>query len=91
MNYNQNDLTVLRSVVGRTFPTHPYFSRQMGNGQLALFNLLKAYSLVDEGVGYCQGLSFVAGVLVMNVSRKLDRNLNSFKKYIRTRNKLVDW
>ncbi len=53
---------------GRTFPNHPYFSRQLGAGQLSLFNLLKAYSLVDKEVGYCQGLSFVAGVLLMHVS-----------------------
>ncbi|KAH3831246.1 hypothetical protein DPMN_104508 [Dreissena polymorpha] len=55
---------------GRTFPGHPYFSLQLGSGQLALFNLLKAYSLMDQDVGYCQGLSFVAGILLMHV-RKL--------------------
>ena len=38
------------------------------NGQLALFNLLKAYCLMDQDVGYCQGLSFVAGILLMHVS-----------------------
>ena len=55
--------------LGRTFPTHPYFSRQLGAGQLSLFNLLKAYSLIDKEVGYCQGLSFVAGILLMHVSK----------------------
>jgi hypothetical protein len=55
---------------GRTFPGHPYFSAQLGPGQLSLFNLLKAYSLLDEEVGYCQGLSFVAGVLLMHVSEQ---------------------
>ncbi|XP_064636063.1 TBC1 domain family member 1-like isoform X2 [Lineus longissimus] len=53
--------------LGRTFPTHPYFNTQLGAGQLALFNLLKAYSLLDKEVGYCQGLSFVAGVLLMHM------------------------
>lgn len=53
---------------GRTFPSHPYFSTQLGPGQLSLFNLLKAYSLLDEEVGYCQGLSFIAGILLMHVS-----------------------
>jgi len=52
---------------GRTFPSHPYFSTQLGPGQLSLFNLLKAYSLLDEEVGYCQGLSFIAGILLMHV------------------------
>jgi len=54
--------------LGRTFPSHPYFSSHLGPGQLALFNLLKAYSLLDYEVGYCQGLSFVAGVLLLHVS-----------------------
>jgi len=54
--------------LGRTFPNHSYFSSPLGPGQLALFNLLKAYSLLDPEVGYCQGLSFVAGVLLLHVS-----------------------
>ncbi|XP_042627649.1 TBC1 domain family member 1-like isoform X2 [Cyprinus carpio] len=53
--------------LGRTFPTHPYFSTQLGAGQLSLYNLLKAYSLLDPEVGYCQGLSFVAGVLLLHM------------------------
>lgn len=39
-----------------------------GPGQLALYNLLKAYSLLDPEVGYCQGLCFVAGVLLLHVN-----------------------
>ena len=64
--------------LGRTFPNHPNFMYQtnenenkqcstmkFGLGQLALFNVLKAYSLLDQEVGYCQGLSFVAGFLLI--------------------------
>lgn len=61
--------------LGRTFPSHPYFSSPLGPGQLALFNLLKAYSLLDHEVGYCQGLSFVAGVLLLHVSAILNFTL----------------
>jgi len=39
----------------------------LGPGQLSLFNLLKAYSLLDTQVGYCQGLSFVAGILLLHM------------------------
>ncbi|XP_072388131.1 TBC1 domain family member 1-like isoform X2 [Diabrotica undecimpunctata] len=53
--------------LGRTFPNHSYFSSPLGPGQLALFNLLKAYSLLDPDVGYCQGLSFVAGILLLHM------------------------
>uniref|UniRef100_A0A8C5LMP7 TBC1 domain family member 4 n=1 Tax=Leptobrachium leishanense TaxID=445787 RepID=A0A8C5LMP7_9ANUR len=56
--------------LGRTFPTHPYFSAQLGAGQLSLYNILKAYSLLDPEVGYCQGLSFVAGVLLLHVGEE---------------------
>jgi hypothetical protein len=43
---------------------------------LALFNLLKAYSLLDKDVGYCQGLSFVAGILLMHVGSHFGFNKN---------------
>ncbi|KAG6454687.1 TBC1 domain family member 1 [Manduca sexta] len=52
--------------LGRTFPKHSYFASALGPGQLALYNILKAYSLLDPDVGYCQGLSFVAGVLLLH-------------------------
>ncbi|XP_015784738.1 TBC1 domain family member 4 [Tetranychus urticae] len=54
--------------LGRTFPKHPYFAQPLGAGQLSLFNLLKAYSLFDTEVGYCQGLSFVAAILLLHMS-----------------------
>ncbi|XP_045406472.1 TBC1 domain family member 1 isoform X5 [Lemur catta] len=56
--------------LGRTFPTHPYFSAQLGAGQLSLYNILKAYSLLDQEVGYCQGLSFVAGILLLHMNEE---------------------
>lgn len=55
-------------ISGRTFPAHPYYMQTLGPGQLALFNVLKAYSLLDQEVGYCQGLSFVGGILLLHVS-----------------------
>ncbi|KAF8794197.1 TBC1 domain family member 1 like protein [Argiope bruennichi] len=53
--------------IGRTYPGHPYFKQVLGPGQLSLFSLLKAYSVVDEEVGYCQGLSFLGGILLLHV------------------------
>ncbi|KAI5640083.1 rab-GTPase-TBC domain-containing protein [Phthorimaea operculella] len=53
--------------LGRTFPKHSYFASALGPGQLALYNILKAYSLLDPDVGYCQGLSFVAGTLLLHM------------------------
>uniref|UniRef100_A0A8C0X403 TBC1 domain family member 4 n=1 Tax=Castor canadensis TaxID=51338 RepID=A0A8C0X403_CASCN len=67
--------------LGRTFPTHPYFSVQLGAGQLSLFNLLKAYSLLDKEVGYCQGISFVAGVLLLHMSEDQAFEMLKFLMY----------
>ncbi|XP_062372139.1 TBC1 domain family member 1 isoform X1 [Sardina pilchardus] len=67
--------------LGRTFPTHPYFSTQLGAGQLSLYNLLKAYSLLDPEVGYCQGLSFVAGVLLLHMGEEEAFTLLKFLMY----------
>ncbi|KAK7068039.1 TBC1 domain member 4 [Halocaridina rubra] len=47
----------------------------LGPGQLALFNVLKAYSLLDKDVGYCQGLGFVGGVLLLHVEEEIAYNL----------------
>ncbi|XP_068123961.1 TBC1 domain family member 4 isoform X2 [Hyperolius riggenbachi] len=67
--------------LGRTFPTHPYFSVQLGAGQLSLYNLLKAYSLLDQEVGYCQGISFVAGVLLLHMSEQQSFEMLKFLMY----------
>ncbi|KAK6487165.1 TBC1 domain family member 4-like isoform X2 [Huso huso] len=67
--------------LGRTFPTHQYFSAQLGAGQLSLFNLLKAYSLLDKEVGYCQGISFVAGVLLLHMSEEQAFQMLKFMMY----------
>ncbi|XP_034431150.1 TBC1 domain family member 4 isoform X2 [Hippoglossus hippoglossus] len=67
--------------LGRTFPTHQYFSAQLGAGQLSLYNLLKAYSLLDTEVGYCQGISFVAGVLLLHMSEEQAFDMLKFLMY----------
>ncbi|CAM0139986.1 GTPase-activating protein [Umbelopsis sp. WA50703] len=52
--------------LSRTFPKHEYFEKD-GPGQQALFNVAKAYSLYDTEVGYCQGISFIVGPLLLNM------------------------
>lgn len=49
--------------IHRTFPEHRKFCSK--DGQMALKNILKAYSLHDLEVGYCQGMAFPAGILLM--------------------------
>lgn len=47
----------------RTFPNHVYFAGKCG--QDALFHVLKAYAVKDPEVGYVQGMSSIAGVLLL--------------------------
>lgn len=37
-------------------------------GVIRRFNVVKAYSIYDEEVGYTQGLQFIVGPLLLNVS-----------------------
>lgn len=51
--------------LNRTFPKSEYFQDE---GHLeSLYNVVKCYSLYDPEVGYCQGISFLVGPLLMNV------------------------
>ena len=51
----------------RTFPKHRQFRESLAQstGQKSLYNVLKAYCLLDTEVGYCQGLSFVVGLILI--------------------------
>ena len=51
--------------IKRTYVGHDYFQEE-GN-KAALYKISKAYSIYDEEVGYCQGFSFMAAVLLLQV------------------------
>lgn len=53
--------------LSRTFPQLDMFKDDGGEGQLAMGRVLKAYSLYDAHVGYCQGLAFLVGPLLMTM------------------------
>ena len=56
---------VIRRDIARTYPEHDFFKKKDGVGQEALFNVMKAYSIHDREVGYCQGSAFIVGLLLM--------------------------
>lgn len=58
---------VIRRDIARTYPEHDFFKEKDGLGQEALFNVMKAYSLYDREVGYCQGSGFIVGLLLMQM------------------------
>lgn len=51
--------------IHRTFPDHDMFKDRDGEGQMALFRILKAYSIYDSTLGFCQGMPFCVGPLLM--------------------------
>ena len=52
--------------ISRTFPTHTLFQTPAGRAKLQ--RVLHAYAIQDPAVGYCQGMAFVAGILLMHLS-----------------------
>ncbi|CAE8599971.1 unnamed protein product, partial [Polarella glacialis] len=65
----QNQWTKLIEIdISRTFPDMPLFDKEQ---QESLLRILHAYANLNPEVGYCQGMNFVAGLLLM-VSQKGD-------------------
>lgn len=56
--------------INRTFPTHVFFRELDGMGQRQLMNVLKAYSVHNPEVGYCQGMGFIAGLLLLHMQEE---------------------
>ncbi|KAM9009342.1 rab GTPase-activating protein 1-like isoform 3-T6 [Ara ararauna] len=59
--------SVIARDIHRTFPAHDYFKDTEGDGQESLYKICKAYSVYDEDIGYCQGQSFLAAVLLLHM------------------------
>ncbi|KAI7867142.1 hypothetical protein BDF14DRAFT_1727009 [Spinellus fusiger] len=61
---------VIQRDLSRTFPQIEMFKADQGEGQQAMGRLLKAYSVYDAHVGYCQGLAFLVGPLLLVMPEK---------------------
>ena len=53
--------------IGRTFPKHLYFDKKYFGyiGQFALKRILSKFSHKYSKIGYCQGMNFIAGYLLL--------------------------
>lgn len=56
--------------LGRSFPGVDMFRDPDGDGQRMLGKVLKSFSLYDTKIGYCQGLAFLVGPLLMHMPDK---------------------
>ncbi|PRP84076.1 ankyrin repeat-containing protein [Planoprotostelium fungivorum] len=54
--------------ITRTFPRNIFLMQ--GTGRQSLTNVLKALSIHNKEVGYCQGMGFVCGLLLMYMSEE---------------------
>ncbi|KAL0091592.1 rab-GTPase-TBC domain-containing protein [Phycomyces blakesleeanus] len=51
--------------LNRTYPNEGLFKTE--EGKESLFRVLKAYSIYDRELGYCQGMNFIAGCLLLHL------------------------
>jgi len=56
---------MIRGDISRTFPEEAMFKDDSGTEML--FNVMKAYAVMDPEVGYCQGSAFIVGMLLLNM------------------------
>ncbi|TKA74111.1 hypothetical protein B0A55_07083 [Friedmanniomyces simplex] len=61
---------IINKDVGRSFPGVELFRDAEGEGQKMLGRVLKCFSLHDTDIGYCQGLGFLVGPLLMNMGER---------------------
>ncbi|KAI3112332.1 hypothetical protein CBS147333_3762 [Penicillium roqueforti] len=54
--------------ISRSFPNVAMFRDPNGEGQQMLGRVLRCFSLYDTKIGYCQGLGFVVGPLLMHMT-----------------------
>ncbi|XP_041651126.1 uncharacterized protein si:ch211-266k8.4 [Cheilinus undulatus] len=75
-SYSVDDITVFRQIaldLQRSFPTHRSLmgeSPEAIEGQAKLFRILIAYSKYNPHVGYSQGMSYLAAVLLMQLEEE---------------------
>ncbi|KAJ4359687.1 uncharacterized protein N0V89_000243 [Didymosphaeria variabile] len=61
---------IINKDLGRSFPGVEMFKDPDGEGQKMLGRVLKCFSLYDDKIGYCQGLGFLVGPLLMQMGDK---------------------
>lgn len=61
---------IISKDLARSFPGVEMFRERGGEGQRMLGKVLKSFSIYDRDIGYCQGLAFLVGPLLMHMPDK---------------------
>ena len=67
-------LHLIRLDVQRTFRPFglKFLNSDVSKGSNKLYNLLKVYALVlDPEIGYCQGMNFIAAIILMHIPNEV--------------------
>ncbi|KAG9394159.1 Rab-GTPase-TBC domain [Carpediemonas membranifera] len=67
---NEEAAITIEKDITRTFPSHAMFRSDNTAGKDALEHNLNAFACYKPEVGYCQGMGFIDGVLLMYMSEK---------------------
>jgi TBC1 domain family member 6 len=59
--YNSEFIEVIKMDIPRTFPDNIYFDIHKNE----LFNVLSAFAQQNQEIGYCQGLNYIAGLMLI--------------------------
>ena len=59
----------IKKDINRTFAFIPGFTKYQGT---RLYNVLKAYSCFDPEVGYCQGMNYIVGIMLLYMEDEAD-------------------
>lgn len=78
---------IIRRDLNRTFPRHEVFRESNGLGQQQLYNVLKAFAIYDEVIGYCQGMAFIVAILLTYMSEEVRKANNSIHPFFLKTNK----
>ncbi|XP_020620810.1 uncharacterized protein LOC110058501 [Orbicella faveolata] len=72
----QKQISVFRQImldIDRSFPSHKMFmegTNEGKEGRAALFRVLAVYAMYNPQVSYCQGMSYIAGMFLMNMEEE---------------------
>ena len=72
MKPNPHNERLIRKDIQRTILGHAEFAVDPATGRNKLYNVLIAYANFDPEVGYCQGMNFIVGMLVLHILNEED-------------------